>query len=429
MRYPPLATTLGECQQVVTASRRVWQNSGMEPRPPLRHGLAWLLDPIPVEDFFGSYMSKRPLAVQRSRPDYYKSWPSLEDVDALITATVYVGRDQSGRLVRTGKGGEFTQRPFRQVVDNQPDIHDIYRAYGDGFTVVLNGIEGRSPIIGSMCRQLENDFQHRIGANIYLTPRGAQGARPHIDSHDVILAQMHGTKRWRIATELTPADQVRREGRDSVEIREAQEWLLQPGDALYIPKGFAHAGVADDAASLHLTFGITVLTWADLLIESIRIRARDNTFLGQALPVGHLNEHFDAQSVQLLSDQFSKDSIAQRLDEARVSLGSQLLTRQEVTRGHFPSLDQIGDLTSETRLVRGFDGPVRLLRTEDSLTAEFPGNYVSVPLALAPALEYCATHRTLRVGDLTGDLSTEQSVEFVARMIREGFLDIDKETD
>lgn len=100
--------------------------------------------------------------------------------------------------MRTGRDGKLSERPFRLEADGRPDIHDIYRCYDEGYTVVLNGIHWRSPVVGALCRELEADFQHHVGVNLYLTPRGAQGLRPHLDSHNVVIVQIHGVKEWRV---------------------------------------------------------------------------------------------------------------------------------------------------------------------------------------------------------------------------------------
>ena len=70
------------------------------------------------------------------------------------------------------------------------------------------------------------------------------GVGPHLDSYDVFLLQGAGKRRWRIgipeSTEMQeglPLKILRR-------FRPQQEWVLEPGDMLYLPPGYAHEGVA-----------------------------------------------------------------------------------------------------------------------------------------------------------------------------------------
>jgi len=71
------------------------------------------------------------------------------------------------------------------------------------------------------------------------------GVGPHIDSYDVFLLQVAGRRRWRIAR--SPARPAWRDDvplRMLAHLRAEQEWLLEPGDMLYLPPGWAHDGVA-----------------------------------------------------------------------------------------------------------------------------------------------------------------------------------------
>ena len=389
-------------------------------------GLAWLLHPMEPADFLDAFWEKGPAHVKRADAAYYRALPGLGDVDGLITTTFYGGPGKTGgRLVRTERDGRLTERPFRTETDGIADIHDIYRRYDDGYTVVLNGIHGRSPAVGALCRELESDFQHPVGANLYLTPRNAQGFRAHVDSHDVVVAQIHGVKEWRVgATASQASPTAASPGTPITSVPDARGYHLTPGDALYIPRGYAHEAVTQSSSSLHLTIGIQVLTWADLFAEALRLATQDNPELRQALPVGHLGGPLDPARLAATVAHFDAVTRASVLEAARVSLGSRLLRRQAATAGHFSSLDAVSDLTVDSVVARGFDGPCRLRATGERVVADYPGNYLSVPLFLAPALEHAVHTRTFTVGSIPGDLSDDAKVDFVGRLVSEGFLSV-----
>jgi 50S ribosomal protein L16 3-hydroxylase len=76
----------------------------------------------------------------------------------------------------------------------------------------------------------------------YASPGGGVG--PHVDSYDVFLLQGEGRRRWRIARRYDPALQPTAPLRILRRFAAEQEWLLEPGDMLYLPPGWAHDGVA-----------------------------------------------------------------------------------------------------------------------------------------------------------------------------------------
>jgi lysine-specific demethylase/histidyl-hydroxylase NO66 len=385
------------------------------------------MHPVAPAEFFDAYWEKQPLEVRRAEPAYYSSLPCLDEVDGLITTTVLGAgaRAQEGRLVRTERDGRLSERPFPLVADGPPDIHRIYRSYDEGYTVVLNGIHRRSPVVGAMCRDLEADFQHPVGVNLYLTPRSAQGYRPHVDSHDVVIVQIHGVKEWRVGaapsrpfpTAAFPSGPI-----DSVP--DAHGYLLTPGDALYIPRGYAHEAVTQTSSSLHLTVGVHVFTWADLLGEALRLVTAENSDLRRALPVTNLGGAFDESRVAALTYSLAAVTSGSILEAARLSLSSKLLQHQAATTGHFHSLDSVPDLTVDSVVARGFQGPCRVRAVGERIVADYPGNYVSVPPFLAAALEHAVNERTFAVGSIPGDLSDSAKIEFTARLVSEGFLSV-----
>ena len=77
----------------------------------------------------------------------------------------------------------------------------------------------------------------------YATDGGGVG--PHVDSYDVFLLQVQGKRRWRIGPLKDPALRPGVPLKILARFEPAQEWLLEPGDMLYLPPGWAHEGVAE----------------------------------------------------------------------------------------------------------------------------------------------------------------------------------------
>ncbi|MEO7337097.1 MAG: cupin domain-containing protein [Caldimonas sp.] len=71
------------------------------------------------------------------------------------------------------------------------------------------------------------------------------GVGPHIDSYDVFLLQVHGSRRWRIGRLRKPVLRSDVPLKLLANFSASQEWLLGPGDMLYLPPGWAHDGVAE----------------------------------------------------------------------------------------------------------------------------------------------------------------------------------------
>ena len=99
-------------------------------------------------------------------------------------------------------------------------------------------------------------------------PPGA-GVGPHFDSYDVFLLQGPGRRRWQISRQSDLALVENAPLKVLHRFRAEQEWVLEPGDMLYLPPGWAHNGVALDACMTY-SIGFRAPAWRDLAIEFLR---------------------------------------------------------------------------------------------------------------------------------------------------------------
>jgi len=73
------------------------------------------------------------------------------------------------------------------VIRNRPERFARYRA------LILQGLAH-----GHLCGGIEQELDHVVHANAYLTPGNTSGFTPHYDTHEVLVLQLAGTKHWRI---------------------------------------------------------------------------------------------------------------------------------------------------------------------------------------------------------------------------------------
>ena len=102
-------------------------------------------------------------------------------------------------------------------------------------------------------------------ANSYFTPRGSQGFAVHHDTHDVLVLQVAGEKRWLLYEPLLelPLKHQRYSKSLGDEGEPTDDIVLRAGDTLYLPRGWLHQAETSETDSLHLTIGINAYTWVD----------------------------------------------------------------------------------------------------------------------------------------------------------------------
>jgi 50S ribosomal protein L16 3-hydroxylase len=67
---------------------------------------------------------------------------------------------------------------------------------------------------------------------------------PHIDAYDVFLLQLHGRRKWMINTKHSNKFLDDTDLKILSNFEAEDEWILEPGDILYLPPNMAHHGVA-----------------------------------------------------------------------------------------------------------------------------------------------------------------------------------------
>ena len=147
--------------------------------------------------------------------------------------------DVESRLVRE-RGGD---RPWQ--VDTGPLSRSLLRALGPShWTVLVQNVDEHIPAVAALLEEF--DFLPRWRVDDVMVslaaPLGSVG--PHVDTYDVFLLQGRGRRRWRIAAQFAEAHRPGLDLRVLRGFRAEQEWVLEPGDMLYLPPGVAHHGIA-----------------------------------------------------------------------------------------------------------------------------------------------------------------------------------------
>jgi len=263
-----------------------------------------LLAPISPEIFLEQNWENQPLHIRRRESGFYEELVTHRDVEEAIVSGGL--RYPSLQLARDGRffAAESFTRSIRSgddVFSGIPNLDRIGAEYRSGATISLPGFHRAWRPLGALAAAVEEQLDHVVHTNVYITPGNAAGFSAHYDTHEVFVLQIAGSKRWRI--EKPPLSLPHRgQPFDPRSHRSSAAPLLQvdlaPGDLLYLPRGFVHETTTSDSFSLHVTLGVTVYTWLELLAEWIQ-SGRHNPSLRRALPPGFTR----GNAKQLLDDQ------------------------------------------------------------------------------------------------------------------------------
>ncbi|MDE2406476.1 MAG: cupin domain-containing protein [Xanthomonadaceae bacterium] len=199
---------------------------------------------MPPAAFLRDYWQKRPLLIRNAFPGFV-SPIEPEDLAGLACEDGVLAR-----LIehdKAGDGWKLRHGPFAE--DDFPGLPD------HDWTLLVQDVDKWDADIRALLTHFGFLPRWRIDDVMvsFAATGGSVGA--HVDQYDVFLLQAHGQRRWQIDASPNPPLGFR----DDVELKLLREfhpthdWLLQPGDMLYLPPGVPHHGVAESPC---LTFSV-----------------------------------------------------------------------------------------------------------------------------------------------------------------------------
>ncbi|AYY97685.1 cupin domain-containing protein [Burkholderia multivorans] len=191
-----------------------------------------LLGGLTPAQFMRRYWQKKPLLIRQAMPGVKP--PVTRDALFDLAADY----DAESRLITHFRNKwQLAHGPF--------EPGSLPAVTRDAWTLLVQGLD----LHVDAARALLDRFRFIPDARLddlmisYATNGGGVG--PHFDSYDVFLLQVEGRRRWRIGAQQDLSLQAGVPLKILANFEPTDEWVLEPGDMLYLPPHIAHDGVAD----------------------------------------------------------------------------------------------------------------------------------------------------------------------------------------
>ncbi len=190
-----------------------------------------LLGGLTPEQFMKRHWQKKPLLIRQALPNMT---PLIER--AKLLAMVESEEVESRLIVR--KGAHWTLKKGPMGRKSLPSFKT------PDWTVLVQGVDLHNDVVHSLLQQFRFVPDARLDDLMISYATDGGGVGPHFDSYDVFLLQAHGQRRWRIGRQKKFELQEGVPLKILKEFRPEAEFVLNPGDMLYLPPGYAHDGIA-----------------------------------------------------------------------------------------------------------------------------------------------------------------------------------------
>ena len=192
-----------------------------------------LLGGITAAQFMRRHWQKKPLLVRQAIAGFQPPVPRTE----LFALAAQEGVES--RLVQQLDGdvwklqsGPLARRALPPLARRQ-------------WTLLVQGMDLHDERVHALLQQFRFVPDARLDDLMVSYASDGGGVGPHFDSYDVFLLQAHGRRRWRIGRQKDLSLRSDVPMKILAHFEPEEEYLLEPGDLLYLPPRWAHDGVAE----------------------------------------------------------------------------------------------------------------------------------------------------------------------------------------
>ncbi|MGH6648562.1 JmjC domain-containing protein [Aquabacterium sp.] len=193
-----------------------------------------LLGGLSPQQFMRRHWQKKPLLIRQAMPGV------KSPIDRAALFALAGQDDVESRLIVQDRASDDWR--LRQGPIARRALPKLDQA---GWTLLVQGLDLHVPAAHALLRQFGFVPQARVDDLMISYASDGGGVGPHYDSYDVFLLQVQGRRRWRVGPLKDASLRTDVPLKVLSNFEPQEEWLLEPGDMLYLPPMWGHDGVAE----------------------------------------------------------------------------------------------------------------------------------------------------------------------------------------
>ena len=376
-----------------------------------------ILGGISAREFLRDYWQKKPLLIRQAIPSFES--PVSPDELAGLSLEEEV---ESRLVIEHGESPwELRRGPFNEETYQQLPERD--------WTLLVQAVDQLVPEVSELIEHFRFLPNWRIDDVMVSFAAPGGGVGPHFDNYDVFLLQAHGQRRWRLGQMCDGESPVlpHADLRILADFQGTDEWVLEPGDMLYLPPRLAHFGTAEDACMTY-SLGFRAPSAAEVLTHF-------TDFLAQFLPDeerysdADLTPAEDPHQIQGDALDRLRAMLAEHMGDERLLLtwfGQFMTEPRYPERVQGPEIDEhelLAALSDGAILVRNLSARLAWSEVDIGLLLFASGQSRLLPVNLKELLKLICSADALHEENLAGWLSDEDGRNLLLQLVKQGSLE------
>jgi 50S ribosomal protein L16 3-hydroxylase len=379
-----------------------------------------IMDDFGAAAFLRDFWQKDVLLIRNP----WRSWSNPLEPDEL--AGLACEEEVESRLIaRTDEGWAVEHGPFAEA--------RLAQLPSSKWTLLVQAVDHHVPEVAALIEPFRFVPNWRIDDVMVSYAADGGSAGPHFDQYDVFLIQGLGRRRWQVGGRCDEVSATLPHEDLSLlaDFEARDEWVLEPGDILYVPPGVAHYGVAVGSDCMTYSVGFRspstselIAGWSEHLLAGTAEdeRYRDPGLEMQGNP-GEISTRAIAELHKMVTERMlDKQAFVRWLGE---HLTIPKYPEVDWSLEHPSDMDDVRDsIAAGVPLVRNAVSRFSFLRQEDDLLLLFvDGRSFECARECADFAEQLCAQSEVHVGpDL---LEFEPALKLIAALVDQGSVAFD----
>ncbi|ASZ11953.1 cupin domain-containing protein [Chitinophaga pendula] len=244
----------------------------------MKNDFSWIISPCAKTSFLQDYFEQNILHIKRNDLHSFDQCSSLDIVAAWLANAVdpvpyQVVLEDNTTTLAAARYMHIRALPGNVRLNYGIDIETVFRLFSEGkVNIAFKNIQGQLPMLDDLTAALTEELNCSCESQLYFTPPTGVPTYPRYETADMFILQITGSRKWKIyqGPISLPLPSQANQPFDLSQQSLIHQCITQPGDTLYIPRGFIWESFPLEQTAVFAAVKFTFPTYLRLILDILK---------------------------------------------------------------------------------------------------------------------------------------------------------------